>query len=201
MKRILSRSRSHSRPWQQEQEDEKEYKYSRRKSTEIRGEYADVVRAQVEHIETLREQQAKNKITHNVDGLPIPVPVNNDDDNNDNDQRRRSSLSYWISRTRSRSRSASRHSHNRDLEPTSSTSTSECQPEQFRFSRRKSTEILGPYAATLQAQMDHMKKLRTKQEKTIVTHNADGLPIPPPVEQHRSSVTQILGLDKESLSR
>ncbi|KAF9217085.1 hypothetical protein CPC16_010334 [Podila verticillata] len=91
--------------------------------------------------------------------------------------------------------------NNRDLEPASSTSTSECQPEQYRFSRQKSNEISGPYAATLQAQMDHMEKLRTEQEKTNVTHNADGLPIPPPVEQRRPSVTQILDLGKVPLSR
>lgn len=97
-------------------------------------------------MESLREQQAKNNITHYVDGLPIPVPVNDDDDNNnDNGRRRQSSLSHWIFRSHSRScsRSASRHSQNRDLEPTSSTST-EGQSEEYRFSHPKSTEISGP---------------------------------------------------------
>ncbi|KAF9317929.1 hypothetical protein BG003_000158 [Podila horticola] len=73
----------------------------------------------------------------------------------------------------------------------------EGQPEEYRFSRLKSTEVLGSYTAALQAQMDHMEKLRKEQEKNNVTHNADEMPIPGPVHQRRSSVTQILGLDKE----
>ncbi|KAF9586125.1 hypothetical protein BGW38_009395, partial [Lunasporangiospora selenospora] len=88
VERLRSRSRSHSRNRSlsrtrtQDSDarlavvDEQEYEFSRRKSGEMAGEYEAILRAQVEYMETLRQDQAKNGVTHNVDGIPIPPPVN-----------------------------------------------------------------------------------------------------------------------------
>lgn len=154
-------------------------------------------------MESLREQQAKNNITHYVEGLPIPVPVNDDDDNNnDNGRRRQISLSVG-------SFALAPAPAPGLLPATPRIGISSLLLLLLLKASRKSTgsrtpsppRSRVPYAATLQTQMYHLEKLRTEQEKNNVTHNADRLPIPPPVEQRRSSVTQILGLNKEFLSR
>ncbi|KAG0344383.1 hypothetical protein BG004_004521 [Podila humilis] len=198
IERIRSRSRSRSHSLHRDsaacvgnckENAEKEYKYSRRKSTEMQGEYADVLRAQVEYMENLREHQAREYITKNVDGLPIPALIYPDDNGNDTQpantsggRRRRSSLNGAY------------------MELEEKENEQEGQ-EEYRFSRRNSAEISGPYAATLQAQLKYMEKLRAEQEKNEVTCNVDGLPIPPSVNrQRRSSVPQIFGLDKKLLS-
>lgn len=61
----------------------------------------------------------------------------------------------------------------------------------------------GPYKDVKIAQQEHLAKLRAEQEKNGITHNIDGLPIPPAPERQRrrSSVSHILGLDKPLLSR
>ncbi|KAK3826231.1 MAG: hypothetical protein JOS17DRAFT_750920 [Linnemannia elongata] len=61
----------------------------------------------------------------------------------------------------------------------------------------------GPYKDVKVAQQERLAKLRAEQEKNGVTHNIDGLPIPPAPERQRrrSSVGHILGLDKPLLSR
>ncbi|KAF9418940.1 hypothetical protein BGZ76_004317 [Entomortierella beljakovae] len=41
-------------------------------SSEAKGQYADVILAQTIYMEKLRAEQARNNITHNVDGLPLP---------------------------------------------------------------------------------------------------------------------------------
>ncbi|KAF9959802.1 hypothetical protein BGZ72_008720 [Mortierella alpina] len=189
--RSNSRSRSHSRksPMEdlKEGEEVKEYQYSRRKSTDMRGEYGAVIRAQTEYMENLRLEQAKNHITHNADGIPIPPPVNPPREG------RRRSIIDAISR--SSSRGPSRES-SRDR------SSLAAEDKEYKYSRRKSTEISGPYAAALQSQLEYMENLREEQAKNHVTHNADGIPIPGPVKSgsRRSSVTHVLGLDKSPLS-
>ncbi|KAG0207850.1 hypothetical protein BGX33_006601 [Mortierella sp. NVP41] len=61
----------------------------------------------------------------------------------------------------------------------------------------------GPYKDVRIAQQEHLVKLRSQQERDGITHNVDGLPIPPPPERQRrrSSASHILGLDKPLLSR
>ncbi|KAF9911381.1 hypothetical protein EC991_003946 [Linnemannia zychae] len=61
----------------------------------------------------------------------------------------------------------------------------------------------GPYRDVKIAQQEHVAKLRAEQEKNGITHNIDGIPIPPVPERQRrrSSVGHILGLDKPLLSR
>ncbi|KAF9934745.1 hypothetical protein BGZ65_003617 [Modicella reniformis] len=181
--RSRSRSRSRSRPRPSIDgfiEEDKEYVYSRRKSSEIHGEYASTLRAQVEHMEKLRSEQAKAGVTHNVDGIPIPPPVNSS-----REGRRRSiigTLSRSSSRSRSRSpdRSEERHSSKLAVED-----------KEFKYSRRKSQEIAGPYADALKSQLDYMENLRENQIKKGITHNVDGILIPPPVNpgSRRSSIT------------
>lgn len=174
--RSRSRSRSRSRPRQTIEgviEEDKEYVYSRRKSSEMHGEYASTLRAQVEYMEKLRTEQAKAGITHNVDGIPIPPPVNPP-----REGRRRSiveALSRGSSRSRSRSRSGDRS-----------------EDKEYKYSRRKSSDISGPYADTLRSQLDFMENLREDQAKKGITH-VDGIPIPPPVNpgSRRTSVTSL----------
>ncbi|KAG0251707.1 hypothetical protein BG011_007434 [Mortierella polycephala] len=45
---------------------------SRKSSMEIEGPYADVLRAQNEFMDKLRNEQEMNGVTHNADGIPIP---------------------------------------------------------------------------------------------------------------------------------
>ncbi|KAF9899138.1 hypothetical protein BX616_003258 [Lobosporangium transversale] len=215
--RSRSRSRSRQRPLIDgsvpEEDEDKEYVYSRRKSTDMRGEYANVLRAQTDYMEKLREEQARSGVTHNVDGIPIPPPVNPP-----REGRRRSIiavLSRDSSRTRSRepsmdragsrsvSRSASRtripeedegeHGDKSKLNPP--------QDREYKWSRRKSSEITGPYATALQSQLEYMEQLGDKQQKEGITHNADGIKIPGPVnpnvvDTESQPVTRVGGPNK-----
>ncbi|KAF8924628.1 hypothetical protein BGZ58_001592, partial [Dissophora ornata] len=73
--RLRSRSLSHSRSRSRSKGprssldandgEVEEFKYSQRRSSEFGGGYADVARAQALFMEKLREEQAKNHITHN----------------------------------------------------------------------------------------------------------------------------------------
>ncbi|CAO3573981.1 unnamed protein product [Mortierella alpina] len=54
---------------------------------EHKGPYADVSRAQAQHMERIREAEKNLHRTHNVDGLPLPQ---------ENGQRRRSSLAHIL---------------------------------------------------------------------------------------------------------
>ncbi|KAF9918984.1 hypothetical protein BX616_003504 [Lobosporangium transversale] len=117
----------------------------------------------------------------------------------DSAKSRRSSLRAFAERLRSRSASQARS-------PTSSRSSFDDndQRDEFKYSRRRSSEIKGDYADVVRAQALFVDKLREEQLKKGITHNADGLPIPPPIEQRerrRSSFTQALGLDKPLLAR
>ncbi|KAF9976992.1 hypothetical protein BGZ73_007298 [Actinomortierella ambigua] len=103
---------------------------------------------------------------------------------------RRSSLAAFAERLRSRSRSRS-HSRTR----------ANIDDDEYVYSRRRSSEIKGPYADVARAQAEFMDKLREEQVEKGITHNAEGIPIPPPPERpRRASVTQILGLEKPPLS-
>ncbi|KAF9418941.1 hypothetical protein BGZ76_004318 [Entomortierella beljakovae] len=58
-----------------------------------------------------------------------------------------------------------------------------------------------PYADVVRAQNEFMEKLRAEQQKNHITHNADGIPIPPSKPtSRRSSIVQALGLDKPLLA-
>ncbi|KAG0236278.1 hypothetical protein B0O80DRAFT_423904 [Mortierella sp. GBAus27b] len=186
--RSRSRSRSRSRPRQSIDgaiEEDKEYVYSRRKSADMRGEYASVLKAQVEYMEKMRTEQASAGITHNVDGILIPPPVNPPREG------RRRSIVEALSRGTSRSRSRGRdRSEDRG-------SKLAVEDKDYKYSRRKSTEITGPYADALRSQLDYMEELREDQARQGITH-VDGILIPPPVNpgSRRSSVT---GLAKNQI--
>ncbi|KAF9278735.1 hypothetical protein BGZ68_008397 [Mortierella alpina] len=114
---------------------------------------------------------------------------------------RRSSLAAFADRFRSRSRS---HSRGRSsIDSGSGSNRNSMDGDKFKYSRRRSSEMSGEYADVARAQALFMDKLREEQAKNNVTHNADGLPIPPPIdhERRRSSVTKILGMDKPLLAR
>ncbi|KAF9349560.1 hypothetical protein BGX34_001727 [Mortierella sp. NVP85] len=72
--RTRSSSRSKSRSSVDAPSDDEDNKYSKRRSSKIRGEYADVARAQLAYMDKLRSYQAQNNITHNIHGLPIRKP-------------------------------------------------------------------------------------------------------------------------------
>ncbi|KAG0362402.1 hypothetical protein BGZ54_008634 [Gamsiella multidivaricata] len=86
--RFRSRSRSHSRSRSRSKGPSRNSLDASDEVEEFRGEYADVARAQALFMDRLREEQAKNNITRNVDGLPIPPPAQH--------ERRRSSLAHIL---------------------------------------------------------------------------------------------------------
>ncbi|KAF9001451.1 hypothetical protein CPC16_000103 [Podila verticillata] len=102
-------------------------------------------------------------------------------------------------RTRSSSRSPSQHRKSVD----SSVSRSSFDSTSSR--RSSSSEATGAYADVVKAQELHMQKLRAKQHILHITHNADGLPLPPypgtEKSERRRSLVQILGMDKPLLAR
>ncbi|KAF9086406.1 hypothetical protein BGX29_008696 [Mortierella sp. GBA35] len=110
---------------------------------------------------------------------------------------RRSSLSAFAERLRSRSRSKSRSRSQRN----SLDGTDEI-PEEFEYSTRKSSDMTGEYGDVIRAQTIFMEKLRKEQAANGITHNVDGIPIPPPVnhQRRRSSLSQVLGLEKPLLA-
>ncbi|KAG0251706.1 hypothetical protein BG011_007433 [Mortierella polycephala] len=118
---------------------------------------------------------------------------------------RRSSLAAFADRLRSRSRSRSRSRNNNSGDQDGSPRTSlDNDSDEFKYSRRRSSEFEGDYADVARAQALFMDKLREEQVKNHITHNIDGLPIPPPIagrDHRRSSVTKILGMEKPLLAR
>lgn len=116
-------------------------------------------------------------------------------------ERRRSSLAAFADRLRSKSRSHSR-SHSRGRNSLGGGASGRNSLDERRSST--SSETSDQYAEVIKAQTLFMEKLRAEQEMNGVTTNCDGLPIPPASVSHgrrRSSVTQILGLDKHPLAR
>ncbi|KAF9398549.1 hypothetical protein BGZ94_005970 [Podila epigama] len=114
---------------------------------------------------------------------------------------RRNSLAALAERLRSRSRSHSRtRSQNRN-------SIDFSIPEDSRPSidsvseDRPSTEPRFDYDAIILAQHEFMERLRAEQLRNNVHTNIDGIPIPSPTHRRRSSITQILGMDKPLLAR
>ena len=130
----------------------------------------------------------------------------------------RGSLAAFAERFRSRSRSQSRQRTPEALpmdRTATSSSTFSTRSTSSRMSsksrsgsrvRSSMDEVGGPYADVLRAQTEFMEKLRDEQERNGVTRNVDGLPIPPrssPSSRNgsrRSSVAQVLGLDKPLLA-
>ncbi|KAF9349559.1 hypothetical protein BGX34_001726 [Mortierella sp. NVP85] len=130
----------------------------------------------------------------------------------------RSSLAAFAERFRSRSRSQSRQRTPEALpmdRTATSSSTFSTRSTSSRMSSKSRSgsrvrssidEVGGPYADVLRAQTEFMEKLREEQERNGVTRNVDGLPIPPrssPSSRNgsrRSSVAQVLGLDKPLLA-
>ncbi|KAH7048195.1 hypothetical protein BKA57DRAFT_464381 [Linnemannia elongata] len=108
--------------------------------------------------------------------------------------RRRSSLAILADKIRSSTSRSRSPSLSRRLSRTIS---------RHSFEDDEDDSVGGPYKDVKIAQQEHLAKLRAEQEKNGVTHNVDGLPIPPAPERQRrrSSVTHILGLDKPLLSR
>ncbi|KAG0362403.1 hypothetical protein BC939DRAFT_478164 [Gamsiella multidivaricata] len=128
-------------------------------------------------------------------------------------RKHRSSLAAFADRLRSRSRSHSRQrsteddlSLDRTTTQSSVNSTSSRKSSKSRSgSRRSSIDENAPYADVIRAQEEFMEKLRDEQEKNHITHNADGIPIPPRKpssrsSSRRSSVSHALGLDKPMLA-
>ncbi|KAI1317754.1 hypothetical protein EDD11_007928 [Mortierella claussenii] len=103
----------------------------------------------------------------------------------------RSSLRAFAYRLRSRSGSRSPRNSMEDV------------ADVFKYTHRRSSDMGGDYADVIRAQALFMDKLREYQVSNHITHNVDGLPIPPPVEREhrRSSFTRALGLDKPLLAR
>ncbi|KAF9959798.1 hypothetical protein BGZ72_008716 [Mortierella alpina] len=137
-------------------------------------------------------------ISESTDSTGIPLTKTQ---TTESSKSRRSSLAAFADRFRSRSRSQSRGRSSMDNG--SNSNRSSLDDDNFKYSRRRSSEISGEYADVARAQALFMDKLREEQAKNHITHNADGLPIPPPIERERrrSSVTKILGMDKPLLAR
>ncbi|KAG0301311.1 hypothetical protein BGZ97_002834, partial [Linnemannia gamsii] len=91
--------------------------------------------------------------------------------------RRRSSLAVLADKIRSSTRSRSRSpSLSRRLSRTIS---------RHSFDDDEDDSVGGPYRDVKIAQQEHLAKLRAEQEKKGITHNADGIPIPPAPERQR----------------
>ncbi|KAF9415972.1 hypothetical protein BGZ94_010350 [Podila epigama] len=120
--------------------------------------------------------------------------VDDTSSNDANTRQRRSSLAVFADRLRSSSRSRSRSPshHRKSLDSTTS---------------RDSLDSTGSaYEDVVKAQELYMKNLRTRQHALNITHNVDGLPLPPfpgteERQKRRSSLVKILGMDKPLLAR
>ncbi|KAG0343994.1 hypothetical protein BG004_004838 [Podila humilis] len=119
---------------------------------------------------------------------------------------RRNSLAAFAERLRSRSRSHSRsRSQGRnslDLSYLNNGNRSSLEEEREDGSvERKSSDSGFDYDAIIKAQHDFMENLRAEQLRKNIHTNIDGLPITPPMHRRRSSITQMLGMDKALLAR
>ncbi|KAF9918985.1 hypothetical protein BX616_003505 [Lobosporangium transversale] len=122
----------------------------------------------------------------------------------------RNSLTAFAERIRSRSSSRQRGADDLSMSRTStqasafsvkSTSSRKSSKSGSRSGRNSLDNDSSPYADVVRAQSEFMEKLRAEQEKNGVTHNADGIPIPPSRNgSRRSSITHILGFDKPLLA-
>ncbi|KAG0362404.1 hypothetical protein BC939DRAFT_504231 [Gamsiella multidivaricata] len=137
-----------------------------------------------------------------LSGIPLTKTKTSESTNSKSSGRRRS-LAEFAERLRSRSHSRSRPNSGifSNSENTKDRRKSSDEDYQFKYSRRKSSDFTGEYADVARAQALYMEKLREEQERKNVKQNIDGLPIPPPIQRRRSSVAQILGIDKPLLSR
>ncbi|KAG0039947.1 hypothetical protein BGZ82_006060 [Podila clonocystis] len=108
---------------------------------------------------------------------------------------------HFRSRSSSRSVSRSPSQHRKSIDSSVSRSSFDS-----TSSRRSSSSEAGAYADVIKAQEQHMQKLRAKQHILHITHNVDGLPLPPypgteEKRERRRSLVQILGMDKPLLAR
>ncbi|KAG0082410.1 hypothetical protein BGZ93_009474 [Podila epicladia] len=109
---------------------------------------------------------------------------------------------HFRSRSRSRSQSRTPSQHRKSIDSSASRSSFDSTSSR----RSSSSEATGAYADVIKAQEQHMQKLRAKQHILHVTHNVDGLPLPPypgteQKSERRRSLVQILGMDKPLLAR
>ncbi|KAG0380853.1 MAG: hypothetical protein J3R72DRAFT_435328 [Linnemannia gamsii] len=141
------------------------------------------------------EHRGRDHKAHPLTSTPA-IPLTKTE-TTDSTKSRRSSLAAFADRLRSRSRSKSRSRSQRN----SLDGTDEI-PEDFEYSTRKSSDMTGEIGEIIRAQTVFMEKLRKEQAANGITHNADGIPIPPPVnhQRRRSSLSQILGLEKPLLA-
>ncbi|KAF9288978.1 hypothetical protein BKA57DRAFT_446093 [Linnemannia elongata] len=140
-------------------------------------------------------ERGRDHTAHPLSAAPAAIPLTKTE-TTDSTKSRRSSLAAFADRLRSRSRSKSRSRSQRN-----SIDGDEI-PEEFEYSTRKSSDMTGEYGEVIRAQTVFMEKLRKEQAEKHITHNVDGIPIPPPVnhQRRRSSLSQILGLEKPLLA-
>ncbi|KAF9124748.1 hypothetical protein BGW39_007930 [Mortierella sp. 14UC] len=140
-------------------------------------------------------ERGRDHKAHPLASTPESLPLTKTE-TTDSTKSRRSSLAAFADRLRSRSRSKSRSRSQRN-----SLDGDEI-PEEFEYSTRKSSDMTGEYGEIIRAQTVFMEKLRKEQAANGITHNVDGIPIPPPVnhQRRRSSLSQALGLEKPLLA-
>ncbi|KAF9927762.1 hypothetical protein FBU30_002879 [Linnemannia zychae] len=143
------------------------------------------------------EQRGRDHTTHPISTTTIPLTKTDTAATTESTKSRRSSLAAFADRLRSRSRSKSRTRSQRN----SLDGTDEI-PEEFVYSTRKSSDMTGELGEVILAQTLYMERLRKEQAEKGITHNAEGIPIPPPVnhQRRRSSLSQALGLEKPLLA-
>ncbi|KAG0001760.1 hypothetical protein BGZ80_011441 [Entomortierella chlamydospora] len=119
------------------------------------------------------------------------------------DRFRSGSRSSSNSRSRSRPHSKDAHRNSLDIDRVTSIDgdTRHSSTEVEGRDRKRSSG--GDYADVIRAQALFMEKLREERARDNITHNIDGLPIPPPQERERrrSSIVHALGFDKPLLAR
>ncbi|KAF9334623.1 hypothetical protein BG006_001806 [Podila minutissima] len=119
---------------------------------------------------------------------------------------RRGSLAAIADRFRSRSRSRSQSRTPSQHRKSIDSSVSRSSFDSTSSRRSSSSEATDAYTDVIRAQEQHMQKLRAKQHVLHITHNVDGLPLPPypgteEKRERRRSLVQILGMDKPLLAR
>ncbi|KAG0363506.1 hypothetical protein BG005_011449 [Podila minutissima] len=113
---------------------------------------------------------------------------------------RRNSLAAFAERLRSRSSSRSRSQNRHSLDASSGSNRDSFDESLENDPARKTSDSQFDYAAIIKAQHEFMERLRAEQLQKNIHTNVDGIPIPAH-GRRRSSLTQILGMDKPLLAR
>ncbi|KAF9217193.1 hypothetical protein BGZ59_005921 [Podila verticillata] len=113
---------------------------------------------------------------------------------------RRNSLAAFAERLRSRSNSRSR-SQRHSLDASTGSNRDSFDESLESDPARKLSDSQFDYAAIIKAQHEFMERLRAEQLQKNIRTNVDGIPIPAMINRRRSSLTQILGMDKPLLAR